>query len=76
MIDSTIELDCPPLTPRPDTYFHDICEKFGLKESDPISKCFGNWEWNVQYPDEETKNKVAEYIKGLYYSGAIRYGSW
>ena len=33
----TIELDCAPMTPRPDTYIKGVLKGTGLKAGEPIS---------------------------------------
>ena len=78
----TIELDCPPLTPRPDTYIEGVIEGTGLKAGDPIVTpfSFGNWTWEFDVPRDKWEKEIQPIIKprieALYHSGAIRYGSW
>jgi len=74
---TTIEIDCAPEAPRPDTYFQTICETILHKEYwEPISKWFGNWTWEVTYESKDQQDKVEQYIRKLYNDGCIRYGSW
>ena len=78
----TIELDCAPGAPRPDTYIKDVLEGTGLPVREPVSKVFGNWTWDFsdiegieeRWPEIQklTKPRVTE----LFNSGRIRYGSW
>ena len=76
----TVELDCPPGSPRPDDLIGGILEGTGLKEREPVSKFFGNWTWDYSdIPEEKwkrVKEIVAPKIKKLYANGLIRYGSW
>lgn len=76
----TIELDCPPLAPRPDTYIAAVIEGTGLPLREPVSKSFGNWIWD--YSDipatvwKAANPKIKRRITKLYNNGSIRYGSW
>ncbi len=78
----TINLDCAPMTPRPDTYLPGILAGTGLIVNDftIISKVFGNWVFELKKEKEtiylEQINIIMERIKNLYYNGCIRYGSW
>lgn len=77
----TIELDCAPCTPRPDTYIDGVIAGTGLKANKPVSKLFGNWTWDFseQCTEEQWKEwspLFKERIRKLYSSGCIRYGSW
>ena len=77
-INTTIEIDCEPFAPRPDVYFQHIWNEILHRENnipEPISKFFGCWTWEITFTEEE-QNAVGEYIKSLYNSGKIRYGSW
>ncbi len=77
---SSIELDCAPMTPRPDTYLPGVLKGTGLKLGKTASRFFGNWEWIIPDDQEELYQKnvevIAERITKLYNDGAIRYGSW
>ena len=78
----TIELDCAPGHPRPDSLLAGVLAGTGIKPEQLkcVGKCFGNWTYEI--PEELTeqylavKEKVASAIKALYNVGAIRYGSW
>lgn len=77
----TIELDCAPGMPRPDTYIKGIVIGTELETvvGEPISKLFGNWTWGFDISDErwmEIQKIIKPRIQKLYQSGAIRYGSW
>jgi hypothetical protein len=78
----TIEIDCPPMTPRPDTYLPAVLAGTGLELTD-LEYCgsfFGNWTWQVK-PEAEDRYKtakpmLAERLTALYHRGACRYASW
>lgn len=78
----TIEIDCAPGNPRPDTYLPTVLEGTGIEPEKLtlVGQFFGNWTWEVpkeleaQY--EEARPTVENRISDLYYQGAIRYGSW
>lgn len=75
-----IEIDCSPMTPRPDTYMRHICEKI-LKvpyyDPCPIGPlAFGCWEWDVIYKNKEQQDAVGEYLKSVYDGFKVRYASW
>jgi hypothetical protein len=79
---SSIEIDCAPMRPRPDTYLPMILEGTGLAvdDFDIVSKVFGCWTYQV-HPDKETLYQghvdvIRHRIESLYHSGSIRYGSW
>jgi len=76
----TIELDCAPLRPRPDTYIAGVIEGTGLELREDVSRTFGNWVWNYEDVDPEEWKRIQpilkERITKLYKQGSIRYGSW
>lgn len=78
----TIEIDCAPLTPRPDTWFKLICQEIGMSEDEfqLTNKFFGEWTWKVKPESIERykvqQQKVGEILKDLNKKGNIRYGSW
>jgi hypothetical protein len=80
MAEQSIEIDCAPMTSRPDTYIEGVIEGTGLTSREPISKQFGNYKWDFSEVPEpkwlEVKPIIAERITALYNSGRIRYGSW
>jgi len=78
----TIELDCPPGSPRPDDLLPGVLKGTGV-EIDPqktVTRFFGCWEWVVpeQYREAYEKHlkTIEARIKRLYEAGTIRYGSW
>lgn len=76
----TIELDCPPGSPRPGDLIKSVIAGTGLKAKEPESKLFGNWTWDYSEVPATEWQKVKAItrprIEALYRSGAIRYGSW
>lgn len=78
----TIELDCAPGAPRPDTLLPSVLAGTGLTPEDFTnpSRLFGNWTFALKEGKEQTYKEVRDIIKEkvcqLYHSGAIRYGSW
>lgn len=76
----TIELDCAPGFPRPDSYIDAIIDGTGLERRETAARFFGNWTWD--YSDvpsdkwEAIQPTLKERISKLYHSGQIRYGSW
>lgn len=78
--EQTIELDCAPFTPRPDSFLAEVLSGTGIPVKDPVSTCFGNWKWDYSDIDplvwDIAKPVIAERIKALYHAGHIRYGSW
>lgn len=76
----TIELDCPPGSPRPGDLIDGVLEGTGLKAGETVSRIFGNWTWEFNVPEDEWVNKIQPIIKprieALFHKGLIRYGSW
>ena len=76
----SIELDCPPGSPRPGDLLPGIVEGTGLQIKEPFTKFFGNWTWDYSdVPADEwdkIKPLLKERITSLYEAGLIRYGSW
>lgn len=81
----SIELDCPPLMPRPSDYIAGVIKgtvlegKPELEPENTVSRCFGNWEWHYELDEEEYEKVMPilkERITALYNAGFIRYGSW
>lgn len=78
----TIELDCWPGTPRPDTLLPGVLENTGveIEPTDTASRFFGNYMWVVPEDQVEAflahRDTIARRIKSLHHNGAIRYGSW
>ena len=92
-----IEIDCAPGAIRPNTHFSNIVQKLEtqykdneqivkfaeyLKNLQQISARFGNWEWKVEFNDENImlkeviQNHFKNHLTSLYNQGAIRYASW
>jgi hypothetical protein len=80
MAEQSIELDCPPGSPRPGDLIEGVIEGLGLDQKEPIFRIFGNWKWDYSEvePDrwEKVKPTLAGRIQELYQAGLIRYGSW
>lgn len=82
----TIELDCAPGTPRPDSYITEVVRGTaleGLPEADSqaaVSRLFGCWTWSFPNVAPEVWAEVQKVtkprIEALFRSGRIRYGSW
>ena len=80
MAEQTIELDCAPFSPRPDSLLPGVVEETGIPVRPPVSTWFGNWTFDYSDIDPEVwaaANPVIESrVKALHRSGRIRYGSW
>ena len=76
----TIELDCPPGTPRPGDLIAAVIEGTGLPARRPVSTFFGCWTWDYSdIPAEQwaiARIQIEQRIRALYRRGVIRYGSW
>ncbi len=79
----SIELDCEPMSPRPDSYIGGVLEGTGLELDDfeEPSKSFGNWTWRLKNESKmqnfiDSKPIFEERIISLYNKKLIRYGSW
>lgn len=92
-----IEIDCAPGGTRPDTHFSNIVNKLetqykenehivafakSLQNLQHISARFGNWEWKIEFNDENimlkdvVQNHFKTHLTSLHNSRAIRYASW
>ena len=80
VVQQTIELDCPPGSPRPEDLIGKVIEGTGLPERDTVSRFFGNWTWDYNDVPKEIWGRIQpilkERITKLYDAGVIRYGSW
>ena len=80
MANKTIQLDCDPFSPRPDTFIGDVIKGTGLEKRETISRLFGNWTWDYSDVSDETWKKIKptleRRIRKLFEEGFIRYGSW
>lgn len=78
----TIELDCAPGGLRPGDLIGNVIHGTGLPDSNPVSKCFGNWMWDYSKVEgiselwPKIQPMLKKRIEDLYVSGRIRYGSW
>jgi hypothetical protein len=80
----SIELDCSPGSPRPDTLITGVLEGTGLTTEDfkEPSTWFGNWTYHLKSEPhledkyEEAREVIKERVTDLYQRGRIRYGSW
>ena len=90
-----IEIDCPPGATRPGHYFANIFQSLTTSDNEkiseyanqnknksPISTKFGNWEWILEFTEDQIeiktiiKNHFIKELTSLYNVGAIRYASW
>jgi hypothetical protein len=78
----TIELDCPPGTPRPGDLLPGVLAEteVSLDPDETVSRLFGNWMWEIPAAQEaaflKSRNVIKSRIKELHTAGLIRYGSW
>lgn len=76
----TIELDCPPGSPRPGDLIGGVIADTPLTPKDPVSTFFGEWTWEWPEVDDDTWRAAQAVtrprIEALYHAGRIRYGSW
>lgn len=76
----TIEIGCPPGKPRPGDLIAGVIKETGLELRDPVSKSFGDWEWD--YNDippkkwQEIQPILERRLCKLYDDGVVRYCSW
>lgn len=79
-MEQTIELDCPPGSPRPGDLIAGVIEGTGLPLREDVSRLFGMWTWDYSDIPEEVwlkaKPILEERIAALFTAGTIRYGSW
>ncbi len=76
----TIELDCAPGAPRPDTLLPGVIDGIlSIEDFHNTSRSFGNWVFQLNPIKNEiynaNKETIASRVKSLY-PGSIRYGSW
>lgn len=78
--EQSIEIDCAPMTPRPDTYITGVLEGTVITGGKIVSKLFGNWKWDFGHIDEKVWEKAQPVFKQrlekLHAEGRIRYASW
>lgn len=79
-LQQTIEIDCDPCSPRPDTYYKEVIKDTGLEERETVSRVFGNWTWDYNDVPKEVFDKAKPILKErltkLYNEGKVRYCSW
>lgn len=63
----TIELDCPPGSPRPDDLLPSVIEGTGLPIVEASSRFFGNWTF-VFHATEEEWQKIKPTLEQAYQS--------
>lgn len=74
---TTIEIDCDPWHSRQKDMFRYICKNIlDCEYFEPISKCFGNWVWKVNYKSLAQRDEVEKYLREAYDNGCCRYASW
>ena len=76
----TIEIDCAPMTARPDSYLPQVLEGTRIEPRDPVSKFFGCWMWDFSDIPfgvwQDALPIISERLRKLYHRGCIRYASW
>jgi hypothetical protein len=76
----TIEIDCPPGSPRPGDLIEDVIKGTGLPLRQDVSRLFGMWAWDYNDIDPEVWAKAKPILKErltkLYDNGICRYCSW
>jgi len=76
----TIEIGCPPGSPRPGDLLPDVIKGTGLEVRSPDHMAFGDWEWDYSDIDPEKWKEIKPIIKErlckLYDDGVVRYVSW
>ena len=84
MSEHSIELDCPPGSPRPGDLIMGVVKDTPLEAvttpEGTVVRIFGNWVWEYDgFTDlewEAIQTVTMPRVKALYMSGVIRYGSW
>lgn len=78
----TIELDCAPGMPRPDSLIGGVVKGTALegKLGETVSRVFGCWTWDFSSVSDEDWQAAQAVVKprivALYQQNRIRYGSW
>lgn len=81
----TIDIDCPPGSPRPGDLIGAVIDGLGIAERavtplEDVTPLFGNAEYAFHVPHDEWVSSiqptVKERIVALYDAGLIRFGSW
>ena len=80
MAEQTIELDCAPGAPRPDSLLPGVLKETGIPVREARTMWFGNWKFDYSDIDPEVwaaaNPQIEARVKALYRAGRIRYGSW
>lgn len=63
MSEQTIELDCPPGSPRPGDLIEAVIEGTGLPLKETSGRCFGNWSWDYSDIPADQWEKVRPVLK-------------
>lgn len=82
--EQSIEIDCAPMTPRPDTWIGGIVAGTGLPEDGLpgriTNKFFGNWVWDFSDVPQDVwdaaNSTIKERLTNLFEHGRARYVSW
>lgn len=81
----TIDIDCPPGSPRPGDLIGGVIDGLGIEDRavEPVASVtpfFGNACYRFRVPrtewERDIQPTVKERIVALYDAGLIRYGSW
>lgn len=71
-----IEIDCPPLKPRPDVYLGMICLLLGLDPTKFVlrSRVFGCFHWDIEadYLTPRNKDDIMSLVNAWHTAGLIR----
>lgn len=77
---TTIDLDCPPGSPRPSDLIAGVIEGTGLTVPEGVVPFFGNARYEWDHDETDWRERIQPIIKprivALYNHGLIRYGSW
>ena len=70
-------IDCDPFTRCQKTAVNHIYKEIlGVEVPKRLSAFFGCWEYPIEYPSDEKREEVGNYLKHLYACGKIRYAQW
>lgn len=77
-VEFEVGIDCPPCSPRPDTYIGFAESVLGVEHKETDSRLFGAWTWhyivkcNSQKEADDLRIKIATNNEELFQSGKIR----
>lgn len=74
-----LELDCPPLGPRPDSLLERVLRGTVLPMREASTRSFGCWTFDYSDLSQEyddSRKILQENIQAIYAEGLIRYGAW